>query len=353
MAQSPVLYALHDKYRQIKGELTALDNQSEKLRADMMNLEKTIILFANDWSGDDLKGRKPNRPSRWAKRGLGQQTALALLREATAPMSSREIVIAITERLILIGNAQPVGNDARSKPAAAQSNKNPAKDANVAAGISRIGNALETQNAKDDPYEEERNEREIRDLEAQEKSAYWAEQMFWSTLAAVILSVIGIALVWTTFRETRNANILMKATQRARIEAKLEVIDVKSGYLVLTLRGENIGGSVALNVSAQVQMSENPINPYTPMPEPSHEHIVKSGDGQTFTVMSSPVEYPHPFYVGGRTIYRCIFGDDHESWFCFHVLPGRERTPFGEYVQSSSRHAAIRSAKGIEWPNDT
>ena len=99
MAQSPVLYALHDKYRQIKGELTALDNQSEKLRADMMNLEKTIMLFANDWSGDDLKGRKPNRPSRWAKRGLGQQTALALLREATAPMSSREIVIAITERL--------------------------------------------------------------------------------------------------------------------------------------------------------------------------------------------------------------------------------------------------------------
>ncbi len=99
MAQSPVLYSLHNKYRHIKGELASLDNQCEKLRADMMHLEHTIMLFANDWSGDDLTGKKPNRPSRWSSRGEGLKTALAILREATAPMSGRDIVIATTRRL--------------------------------------------------------------------------------------------------------------------------------------------------------------------------------------------------------------------------------------------------------------
>jgi hypothetical protein len=99
MAQSPVLHALHNKYRHIKGELASLDNQCEKLRADMMHLEHTIMLFANDWSGDDLTGKKPHRPSRWSSRGQGIRTALVILREAAAPMSGRDIVIAVTRRL--------------------------------------------------------------------------------------------------------------------------------------------------------------------------------------------------------------------------------------------------------------
>ncbi|WP_397605676.1 hypothetical protein [Sphingorhabdus sp.] len=99
MAQSPVLYALHNKYRYIKGELASLDNQCEKLLADMMHLEQTIMLFANDWSGDALTGKKPYRPSRWASRGQGIRTALVILKEATAPMSARDIVIAVTRRL--------------------------------------------------------------------------------------------------------------------------------------------------------------------------------------------------------------------------------------------------------------
>jgi hypothetical protein len=99
MADPHVLTALHNKYRHIKGELAALDNQCDKLRADMMHLEQTIMLFANDWSGDDATARRPNRPSRFAERGLGIKTALTILREASEPMTAREIVIEITRRL--------------------------------------------------------------------------------------------------------------------------------------------------------------------------------------------------------------------------------------------------------------
>ena len=99
MADPHVLTALYNKYRQIKGELASLDNQCDKLRSDMIHLEQTIMLFANDWSGDDVTGRRPRRPSRWSSRGQGLKTALDILRVATAPMSGRDIVIATTRRL--------------------------------------------------------------------------------------------------------------------------------------------------------------------------------------------------------------------------------------------------------------
>jgi hypothetical protein len=118
----------------------------------------------------------------------------------------RSIFAALVGWLILVGNTQPVGNNTGGNSAAAQRNQDTAKNTNVAPGVSRIGDALEAQNAKSDPYEKERNEREILDLQAQEKSAYWAEAMFWATTAALILSLIGIGLVWTTFKETRKSN---------------------------------------------------------------------------------------------------------------------------------------------------
>jgi len=57
------------------------------------------MLFANDWSGEDVKGRRPRRPCRWSTRGEGLKTALSILREAKAPMSSREIVTETVKRL--------------------------------------------------------------------------------------------------------------------------------------------------------------------------------------------------------------------------------------------------------------
>ena len=99
MTETHVLSALHNKYCQIKGELASLDNQTDKLRGQLVHLEQTITLFADDWTGDDVALKRPYRPSRWAKRGQGLQTAMAVLREATAPMSAREIIIEVTRRL--------------------------------------------------------------------------------------------------------------------------------------------------------------------------------------------------------------------------------------------------------------
>ena len=46
---------------------------------------------------------------------------------------------------------------------------------------------------------------EISDLKAQEGMAFWAKLMFWATVAAVILTVAGIILIWRTLHHTRRA----------------------------------------------------------------------------------------------------------------------------------------------------
>jgi hypothetical protein len=159
-------------------------------------------------------------------------------------------IFAAIAGLVLAANAQPVSQDTGSKPTTTQREGNAAKKPDVASSISRIGDALEAQNATGDPYEKEQNEREIRDLQAQEKSAYWAEAMFWATSVAVILSVIGIGLVWTTFRETQQANVIARNAQRAwvTLKAKPELIRRSEGYgmyIRATFVAENIGATAA------------------------------------------------------------------------------------------------------------
>lgn len=173
------------------------------------------------------------------------------------PRGCRFIILAIAG-LILVGNVQPVSKDARSEPRTYQSDKKPTNHSNVAVGVSRISNALEAQNAKTDPYEKQRNEREIWDLEAQQKSAYWAEQMFWATFAAIILSLIGVGLVWTTFRETRKANSISRESMHRQLRAYITIDEAEHDhedvwqYVTLTIN--NSGSTPATNITVHSVM---------------------------------------------------------------------------------------------------
>jgi hypothetical protein len=159
----------------------------------------------------------------------------------------RGIFIAVAG-LALLG-ANPVSQNARGNAAAAQSDKSADKKKDVASGISRIGEALKAQNAKADPYEKQRNEREIRDLQAQENSAYWAEMMFWATVSALVLSFVGIGLVWTTFRETRKANDIAKNAQRPYLYIdKIRPAELSKFTKHLVLDIKNFGATPATQI---------------------------------------------------------------------------------------------------------
>jgi hypothetical protein len=196
------------------------------------------------------------------------------------------------------------------------------------------------------------NERQEQDLAAQKVTAWWTRVMGVAALIGMALSAVGVWLVKTTFDETRRANTLAKKSQRAIISVKLDAKDVNSGYLVCALRAENIGGTPALEVGVEIELSKDEIVPYGFSNTPTYKHIIKPGETAGISVMSAPVPFPQPFFVGGCARYRCIFGEDHESWFCFLVRPLDPINGLSRYI-NRSRIAAVDDVKDIVWPHDS
>jgi hypothetical protein len=97
MADPHVITALHGKHARLKGFIRHHENTLAQLRADLDHVEATIRLFKEDWQ----EGEKiaPYKPSRWLRRGQGAQTALSVLREASDPITARQIALAVFERL--------------------------------------------------------------------------------------------------------------------------------------------------------------------------------------------------------------------------------------------------------------
>jgi hypothetical protein len=98
MAEPHVLTALYDKYAVVMGALRQCECKADKHRADLEHIEATIKLFKPEWTGDGIKPRKAHRASRWPGRGAGMKTALSILRTATEPLTTRQIVLMVLER---------------------------------------------------------------------------------------------------------------------------------------------------------------------------------------------------------------------------------------------------------------
>jgi hypothetical protein len=98
MAEPHVISALQAKHSRVKGQIVALETQATQLRIDLDHIEAVFRMFQQDWRADNADAVAPRKPSRWDKRGQGIKTALAVLREASEPMTAREIVLAVWDR---------------------------------------------------------------------------------------------------------------------------------------------------------------------------------------------------------------------------------------------------------------
>lgn len=68
------------------------------------------------------------------------------------------------------------------------------------------------------------NQRDERDLVAQETTAAWTLVMSTAAIFGIILSVVGVALVWGTFRETRRTNEIARLDGRPWVDFKVSAI---------------------------------------------------------------------------------------------------------------------------------
>jgi len=77
-------------------------------------------------------------------------------------------------------------------------------------------------------HEQRAYERDEKDLVAQRKSALWAYIMGAAAVIGMGLSVIGVFLVWTTFAETKRANRIALAQNRAWLN--FEMVECKISH---------------------------------------------------------------------------------------------------------------------------
>jgi len=100
------------------------------------------------------------------------------------------------------------------------------------------------------------NQRDEQDLIAQQTTAIWTFLMGCAAIVGMMLSAVGVYLVYTTFQATQHANQLTKATQRAWMGLEkvvaFRLIDRVSQEIVAVGFGanwRNVGNSPAINVA--------------------------------------------------------------------------------------------------------
>ena len=96
MARQNVISTLERKYAQLLGQ--QVKHPSPSLKRDAAQIAAVIQMFAPEWTGADVRRVVMKRRSRWGKRGTGIRAAVAVLKEATSPMSAREIAIEVMLR---------------------------------------------------------------------------------------------------------------------------------------------------------------------------------------------------------------------------------------------------------------
>lgn len=107
--------------------------------------------------------------------------------------------------LLLSAQTQPISERERGAAATQERDQRAAKNTDVPPRPGRPGSDLKAPKGDRDPKEKERDERERRDIIAQEDMAKWASRMFWAAFAQAVLSLVGIFLIYVTFKEARRA----------------------------------------------------------------------------------------------------------------------------------------------------
>ena len=106
-------------------------------------------------------------------------------------------------------------------------------------------------------------QRDEQDLVAQKTSALWTMIMGWAATFGMVLSAVGVYLVWTTFAETRTANNIaregnrawvgIEAGPRARLSITPDRLKFETDVIV-----HNFGNSPALDVWSDGLISFSP-----------------------------------------------------------------------------------------------
>ena len=108
MAELHVVHALRDKRAELAGTLIQLEQQLVRRRADLTHLDATMRLFDPDIQPNEIRPKQPRAYSAWFRRGECLRLIYDELRDASQPMTTREL----TDQIMRV-KAIPTTDDRR------------------------------------------------------------------------------------------------------------------------------------------------------------------------------------------------------------------------------------------------
>lgn len=191
------------------------------------------------------------------------------------------------------------------------------------------------------------------DLEAQRITAVWTAHMGIAAIIGMAASLIGVGLVWVTFRETRKAASVSEKTYKAfiaiespRLVPAFGAIERKTdGSVAFNLSFTNIGKSscvVTFGLWASRKTNDfNEIKGYTS--NPIHILIDAGKTERVARIYLQSLEVDETPYWGGLVVYQSAIAEKHRTYFCHQFIK-----------ESSDPQCRVfsRDMKDGSWPND-
>jgi hypothetical protein len=95
MAEPHVIAALVKRRSNLTGEIEHSQRHTRKLLEDLEHLDATIRQFDPDYKLEEVRPKGFRPPSDWASRGEMSRVVLGMLRQASEPMTTRDVALAI------------------------------------------------------------------------------------------------------------------------------------------------------------------------------------------------------------------------------------------------------------------
>ncbi len=209
--------------------------------------------------------------------------------------------------------------------------------AQVVPAINRVADELaKTRNDQADPYGDERNERERRDLTAQEESAYWTQSNFWAMVVQTIVAAAALFFLLMDLRQNRkNAEAQLRAyvridapggpTRRSITSSSVEWSSVSYGQtpaIVSRVETSFFFGPRELPADHIITDWEGAgtaavLHPSEPERAPTFARNLRMTTDEARAAINYEVE-PQA-YVAARITYRDVFGHEHVEQGCWYL----------------------------------
>lgn len=199
-------------------------------------------------------------------------------------------------------------------------------------------------------------ERDEQDLVAQKTTATWTVLMGGAAISGMILSVIGVGLVWTTFKATRDANEIARTASVNESQAYVQIKEVRwiesTEDIVFTFFVQNSGQTpckqfeitVYLYVYRDGKALEGSKEPIVAFPKRwdglSGNDTVTARIVPAFALPKDVVlgrRYDDRLFISGHVEYKTFYNDWFRSEFTFFGVGTGERSKENEYGKSMSR----------------